>query len=168
MRGWALSCSGRHEEGVAELERGLADELRASDIWAAMVGTFLAEAHLRHRRPQAARAALDHVLSITRAMPTYFHEPELLRVEAELLRLAGREAEARRLLLQSIETARNHGSWALAVRAALALARPPWAGGEADLKMLGDLYERLPAENDTDYGREARALLGRGTATAVP
>jgi DNA-binding SARP family transcriptional activator len=168
MRGWALSCLGKHEEGVAELERGLADELRASDIWAAMVGTLLAEAHLRHGRPKAARDALDHVLSLTQAMPAFFYEPELLRVEAEWLRTAGRERDARRLLVQAIETGRRHGSWALAVRAALALVRSSSAEHEPDLSLLAGLYERLPAENDTDYAREARALLGRGVATTVP
>jgi hypothetical protein len=30
------------------------------------------------------------------------------------------------------------------------------------------VYERVPAENETDYGREARALLGRGVAAIVP
>ncbi len=168
MRGWALSCLGRDQEGVAELERGLADELRASDIWAAMVGTVLAEVHLRHGRQEAARDVLDQMLSLTESMPRYFYEPELLRIEAECLRLAGQEDDARQLLLQATRTARQHGSWALAVRSALALARPPSAEHEADLKLLGDLCERLPPENDTDYGREARALLGRGVATAVP
>jgi ATP/maltotriose-dependent transcriptional regulator MalT len=168
MRGWALSCLGRDGEGVAELDRALADELRASDIWAAMVGTLLAEAHLRNGRRKAARDVLDHMLSLTQSMPAYFYEPELLRVEAEWRRLAGQEADARRLLLQSIETARQHGSWALAVRAALALVRPRSAGREADLRLLGDLCERLPADNDTDSGREARAVLGRGVATTVP
>jgi hypothetical protein len=168
MRGWAFSCLGSQEEGIAELERGLADELRASDIWAAAVGTLLAEAHLRHGQPNAARGALDHVLSLTRAMPTYVFEPELLRVEAEWLRTAGRERDARRLLVRSIETAQQHGSWALAVRAALALTHSSSPGEEADLSRLGGLYERLPAENDTDYAREARALLGRGVATTIP
>jgi len=168
MRGWALSCLGQHEEGVAELERALADELRASDIWAAMVGTVLAEAHLRDGRRKAARGVLDRVLSLTKSMPTYFYEPELLRVEAEWLRLAGQEGDARRILLRSIETARQHGSHALAIRSALALARRPSAEHKADLRLLGDLCDRLPAENDTDYGREARALLGRGVATAMP
>jgi ATP/maltotriose-dependent transcriptional regulator MalT len=133
-----------------------------------MVGTLLAEAHLRNGRRKAARDVLDHMLSLTQSMPAYFYEPELLRVEAEWRRLAGQEADARRLLLQSIETARQHGSWALAVRAALALVRPRSAGREADLRLLGDLCERLPADNDTDYGREARAVLGRGVATTVP
>jgi len=168
MQGWALSCLGRHHEGVAELERALADELRASDIWAAMVGALLAEVHLRRGRRKTARDVLNHVLSLTQAMPSYFYAPEVFRVEAEWLRLGGREDDARRLLLRATSTARQHGSWALAIRAALALARVPSAEQDADLRMLGDLYERLPAENDTDYGREARFLLGRGVATTVP
>jgi hypothetical protein len=28
------------------------------------------------------------------------------------------------------------------------------------LRLLGDVCERLPPGNDTDYGREAKALLG--------
>jgi DNA-binding SARP family transcriptional activator len=168
MRGWALSTMGRNEQGVAELERALADELQSSHIWAAMIGGLLAEAHLRHGRPAAARDLLDQTRSLTGSMTTYSFEPDLLRVEAELLRLAGEEGEARRLLLQSIETARQHGSWALAIRSALALARSPSIGHEADLRLLGDLCERLPAENDTDYGRAARALLGDGVAKALP
>jgi ATP/maltotriose-dependent transcriptional regulator MalT len=168
MRGWALSCLLREEEGVAELERALADELRASNIWAAVVGTLLAEVHLRRGRPDAARDALDQMVLLTQSMPRYFYEPELLRVEAEWLRSAGREGDARRLLLRAIKTAREHGSWALAIRAALALARPPVAGDQADLKLLAHLYEHLPPDNDTDYGRETKGWLGAGIATTVP
>jgi hypothetical protein len=109
------------------------------------------------------------MLSLTESIPKYFYEPEILRVEAEWLRLCGRQDDARRLLFRSIETARQHGSWALAVRSALALVRTPSGGHEAaDLQLLGDLCERLPADNDTDYGRDARALLGRRVARAVP
>jgi hypothetical protein len=159
MRGWALARMGRSEEGVLELERALAAELRASHIWAAMIGTLLAEIHLREGRRAAARDLLDQMRSLIHSMPDYFYAPELLRVEAEWLRLARQEAEARTLLLESIQTARQHGSWALAVRSALALARAPSANRDADLKRLGDLHQRLPIDNDTDYGREARALL---------
>ena len=165
MRGWALSRMERDEEGIAELERALADELRASHIWAAMIGGLLAEVHLDHGRQEAARAQLDQTRSLTASMSAYFFEPELLRIEAELHRLAGQDAGARQLLLRSIETARQHGSWALAVRSALALQRPGSAEHEADLKLLAELFERLPADNDTDYGREARALLGQGVTT---
>jgi DNA-binding SARP family transcriptional activator len=168
MRGWALSRIGRDEEGVAELERALADELQASDIWAAMIGTLLAEAHLRYQRPEAARALLGQVRSLTQSMPTYFYGPEIFRIEAELLRLDGREDKSRQLLLRAISTARNHGAWALAVRSALALSRLPSGTREADLRLLADLLERLSPENDTDYERDARGLLGERDATTAP
>ncbi len=170
MRGWALARLGDEEEGVAELDRALADELRASHIWAAMIGGLLAEVHLRRGRRDLACDLLVRVRTLTASMPAYFFEPELLRVEAEWLQLAGQVADARALLLESIQAARLHGSWAFAVRSALVLARLPSAEGEGDgeVRLLAELYERLPPENDTDYGREARALLGRDAATTVP
>ena len=101
-------------------------------------------------------------------MSTYLYEPELRRVEAEWMRLDGREDDARRLLLRAISTAREQSSWALAIRSGLALARPRSASYKADLGLLADLYERLPPENDTDYGREAKALLGEDFTTTAP
>ena len=170
MRGWALARLGDEEEGVVELERALTDELRASHIWAAMIGGLLAEVHLRRGRRDVACDLLVKMRTLTASMPANFFEPELLRVEAEWLQLAGQEAEARALLLESIQAARLHGSWAFAVRSAVALAHLPSTNGdgEADLRLLAELYERLPPENDTDYGGEARALLGRDAATRVP
>jgi tetratricopeptide (TPR) repeat protein len=168
MRGWALVRVGRTEEGIAELERALADELQSSNIWAAMIGALLAEAQLRLGRPTAARDVLDDMLSLTRAMPSYVFEPELLRIEAEWLRADEREDDARRLLLRAISIACEHGSLALAVRSALALARPPSVARDADLELLGDLCDRLPPDNATDYSREARALLAEDTASAQP
>ena len=168
MRGWALTRLGEEEEGVGELERALEDELRASHIWAAMIGAILAEVHLRHGRREVARALLDQTHSLVRSMPMYLYEPELLRVEAEWLRRAGLEDDARRLLLRATSTSRKHGSSALAVRSALALVRSPSGDHDADLRLLADLCERLPPENDTDYGREARALLGGGVTTTLP
>ena len=168
MRGWALARLGDEEEGVAELERALADELPASRIWSAMIGGLLAEVHLRRDRRDLACDLLVRMRTLTASMPAYFFEPELLRVEAGCLQLAGQEADARALLLKSIQVAHLHGSWAFAVRSALVLARLSSAVDGADLRLLAELYERLPRENDTDYGREARALLGRDAAATVP
>jgi tetratricopeptide (TPR) repeat protein len=166
MRGWALARLGRDEEGVVELKRALADELRLSDIWAAMIGALLAEVYLRLGRPTAARHVLDEMLALTRTMPSHVFEPELLRAEAAWLRMGGREDDARQLLLRAISTAREHGSWALAIRSALALARPHSAARTGALKLLGELCERLPLDNATDYARDARALLGNGSTSS--
>jgi tetratricopeptide (TPR) repeat protein len=167
MRGWALSREGHDEEGIAELEKALADELKASHIWAVVIETLLAEIHIRRGRREAARDLLDQTRSQTVSMATCFFEPELLRVEAHWLVLVGREDEARQLLLRAIATAREHGSWAFAVRAAVALAHARSAEHAADLKVLAELCEHLPPENDTDYGREAQALLDRPARTTT-
>ena len=167
MRGWALSCSARDVEGVAELERALADELRASDMWAAMVAALLAEVHMRQGRDEAARDLLDQMRSLTKSKPRCLFEPEFLRVESQWLVAAGQADEARRLLLQSIATAQEHGSLALAIRAALALAGIPSAAHGADLALLGELCDRLPPENDTAYRREAEALVSASAAGQV-
>jgi hypothetical protein len=159
---------GRNKEGVAELEKALADEVQSSNIWAAMIGALLAEAHLRQGRPRAARHALDDTHALTRAMPSYVFEPELLRIEAEWLRVTGREDDARRLLLRAISIAGEHGSWALAIRSGLALALPRSAARATDLKLIADLCERLPPDNATDYGREAKVLLTEGSAATRP
>jgi hypothetical protein len=159
MRGWALSSLGRDEEGVAELERGLADELGASDIWAAMIAALLAETHVRQARQTPARDVLDRMRSLTESKPAGLFEPEFLRVEAHWLARAGRGDEARPLLLEAISTAEHHGSLALAIRAALALAGTPSTDHQADLTLLDELCNRLPSENATDYAREAQSLL---------
>jgi tetratricopeptide (TPR) repeat protein len=164
MHGWALASIGRGEEGAAELERALADELRASPIWAAMTATFLAEIHLSEGRDEVARELLDQMRSLTASMAGYYYAPELLRIEAEWLRRAGRQADARRLLLVSVRTAQQHGSLALAVRSALELARSESPDELADLKFLRELCERLPVDNVTDYARDARALVGLAAA----
>ena len=85
---------GRDEEGVEELERALADELKSSDIWAAMIGALLAEVTYATGDGSSAEV-LDHTRRSLGSMPSYVFEPEILRVEAEWLRLHDREDEAR-------------------------------------------------------------------------
>jgi hypothetical protein len=87
-----------------------------------------------------------------------------VRVEDQWLAGAGQGDEARRLLLLAVATAQEQGSLALAVRAALALARTPSADHRADLTLLSELCDRLAPENETDYGREAQSLVGASTA----
>jgi hypothetical protein len=53
---------------------------------------------------------------------------------------------------------------ALAIRAALALARTPSTEQGTDLTLLSELCGRLPRENDTDYRREAQSFVGAATA----
>jgi hypothetical protein len=150
------------QEGVAELEGVLSGHLRmASYVTAVLFGAPPRGAHLRCGRCDSARAVIDKMRPLAESMRTYVFEPELLRVEAGGLRDGGREADARRLLLRATEKARSQGSWALAVRAAVSLAGKASVDHGADLELLSDLCSHLPPDNDTDYGREANALLDR-------
>lgn len=160
MRGWALSCLERHDEGVAELERALDDELRASEVWAAMAAGLLAEVHMRQGRHDTARALLDQMRSLTESKPPCLFEPEFLRLEAQLLTSAGEDAEARRLLHQAVATTQQQGSLAFAIRAAHALASSPSPDNRADLTLLSAMCDRLPLETDTAYRRDAQSLVG--------
>ena len=169
MRGWALARMGRYEEGVAELERALADELRSSDIWAAMVGGLLAEVHVSQGHPAASTArprrcegdhAGDPVVRLRAGAP-----PDRGRVAARG-RSRGRRPPA------PASSGRNGprpdvvgpGSpLGACARTAAADARA------ADLELLAELCERLPADNATDYRREAGALLTcPPTVSSVP
>ena len=163
MRGWALSELGRHEESVSELEVALADELRASNIWASLIAAFLAEVHMRTGRHEAAKRALDQMRSLTASKPSSLFEPDVLRIEAQWLAGLGDDDGATQLLLRAIATADEHGSPVLAIRAASALVQA--ASGrnareqQGDLRLLRDLCARLPSENDTEYRRAAERLI---------
>jgi len=124
-----------------------------------MIATMLAEIHVREGRLDVARERLDQVRSLTEPMPTYYYEPEVLRVEAQWHLRLGCQAEADRLLSVSIRRAQQHGSWALAVRSALELTEAHSSARNADVELLRSVYEHLPADNDTDYARKARTLL---------
>jgi DNA-binding SARP family transcriptional activator/predicted ATPase len=169
VRGWALSSIGRYDEGVAELEVALATQVAAAaDPYAAMTSTFLAEAHLRHSRRDPARAAVHQMLSLSDPIGRYVYTPEILRVEAEWLVLEDRADEASRLLLQAVDTAREQGSWVMALRAAVELARMRSAEHESNLRLLAEVVNRVPAECRLRELEEARVLLGRSVAEAMP
>jgi tetratricopeptide (TPR) repeat protein len=147
MRGWTLSQMGRHVDAIEELQRALADQRRVvNNVNGVIIDAILAEAYLCAERPDSARSLLDEMRPLAESMETCTFEPELLRVEAEWLRLAGQEHDARQLLHRTIRTAREHGSLALALRAAVQLARKPSAQRDSDLDRLEDLCNRLPPE----------------------
>jgi tetratricopeptide (TPR) repeat protein len=169
IRGWALSSLGRYGEGVAELEAALAKQgAAASDGFAAMTSTFLAEAHLRHRRRDRARPAVHQMVSRSNAIGRYVYTPEILRVEGEWLVLERRTDEAQRMLRQAVDTAREQGACVMALRAAVALARIPSGERASNLQQLAEVVNCVPAECRSRELHEARALLGQPVAGATP
>ena len=157
-RGWALSSYGHHEEGAAELEHALATQLQGvARVYAAVTAAYLVEAYIGCDRPESARPVLEEMRTLSARIGPYFGTPELRRVEARWLALEGRDKNARQLLLDAVALACAQGSWALALRAGLALVGS--SSAEADFKLLADLCDRFPTHADSPDLREARTLL---------
>jgi len=161
---WALQINGDAEAALRESERALAleDEVVHPQFFGiahAMRGWALSCIG----REEEGVAELERALS-DELQASDIWAAMIGALLAEALLRQGRRGAARDVL----DTAREDRSRALAVRSALALARSPSAGHDAALRLLGDLCHRLPPENDTDYGREARTLLSEGVATTMP
>jgi predicted negative regulator of RcsB-dependent stress response len=84
---------------------------------------MLAHIHLRLGQVQEGLAAVDEALTWPSVTEEYSYLPELHRVRGELLRLAGREDEARAEFLEAIRFAQEHEMVAYAQRARASLHR---------------------------------------------
>ncbi|MFY0527595.1 protein kinase domain-containing protein [Archangium gephyra] len=124
MRGWALAELGRPQEGLVQMRQVL-EQWQRSGIIAGMHHNLglLAHIHLRLGQVQEGLAAVDEALTWPAVTEEYSYLPELHRVRGELLRLAGREDEARAAFLEAIRFAQEHEMVAYAQRAQASLRR---------------------------------------------
>jgi class 3 adenylate cyclase/tetratricopeptide (TPR) repeat protein len=125
MRAWALSELGRPQEGLIQMQRAL-EQWKHSGIVAGMHHNLgmLAHIHLRLGQAEEGLAAVDEALTWPPRTEEYSYVPELHRVRGELLRLAGREEEAREEFLKAVHFAHAHEMVAYEQRALASLSRP--------------------------------------------
>jgi class 3 adenylate cyclase/tetratricopeptide (TPR) repeat protein len=160
-RGAALSEDGRHEEGVAELRKGL-EIFRTTGqrVSHRLYLCWLAQAFARAGALAEASATVEEGLGMS--PEERLLEPELHRLRAELLiGQGGDTAQAEASFREAIELARRLAAHSLELRAATSYAR--WLGrvGRADeaRRWLAEPCGWFPAGLDTRDLREARALL---------
>lgn len=116
-----------------------------------------AEVQIRLGRLGAAVAALDKARELVTQRQMRAWEPELLRVEAELLLARGGEpAAALPPLQQALALATERGAQSLALRIAISLARLTGDAGSSGLRAISAGFAE---GQDTPDQREARALL---------
>ena len=125
LKGLLLAQEGRADEGVALMREGGAGhratgtELGAS-VWA---GGWLAEGLLRAGRVEEALHVLDEALAFVERTGERFHEAELWRLRALVLRRSGAgDAEAEAALDRALASARETNAKSLELRAEQALA----------------------------------------------
>src|SRR5262249_22609285 len=123
LHGWALAAGGSSDEGIAELEDGLA---LSRETGAHMDDPYhlalLAEASAPAGRSDDAFAALEAARAHAPAGRSFFFASELLRIEGELLLRLGKPEDGDTRLREALRLARTRQSPSLELRAALALA----------------------------------------------
>jgi len=161
--GWAIAEQGRALEGTARIRDGL-DAYRATGA-ALFVPYFLALLATTHgvsgRVAEGLRLLVDALDAVNATGERWF-EPELHRVQGELLRLAGRDrGTTEACFLRAAAIARKQGAKLWELRAARSLARLRRDQGrhvEAH-DLLAPVYDWFAEGFDTADLRDAKALL---------
>ncbi len=162
LRGWAMAEQGRNEEGIAQIQEGLA-AVRATgtELVLPFDLCLLAEACRETGRLEDGLSALAEALSI--ADRTGVFEAEMYRLKGELLLRQDHStvAEAQICFERAVEIARNQSAKSPELRATMSLARLLEKQGKRDeaRTMLVEIYGWFTEGFDTADLREAKALL---------
>jgi class 3 adenylate cyclase/tetratricopeptide (TPR) repeat protein len=119
------------------------------------------KASLRTGNVDEGLARIEEALGLCGKLVARLHEPELLRLKAELVRQRDGDAAAEPLLARALEIARRDGGKFHELQVATSLARlQSRQGRTADARaLLAGVYEWFTEGFDAPYVREARELL---------
>jgi tetratricopeptide (TPR) repeat protein len=158
--GWAISLQGIADEGIAEMEDGLA-KLRAlsHDVTGRM--HWLAEAYGAAGRLADALSAAEEALSLAVSTNQFQAEAPLYRLKGDLLLGQGIAAEAEACFERAIEIARSQSAKGYELRAATSLARLWQKQGKRDeaRALLQGVYGWFTEGFDTADLTDARDVL---------
>lgn len=163
LRGWAQVEQGQVVEGLETLRRHLeAYRSIGADSGMPQYCAMAAEAYLRAGRPDAGLEAVAEALALIERTDERWWEPELHRLQGELLLAAGGGADAAETCFgRAIGIARARGARALELRAATSLARLRRDRGQAGAAraLLAPLLDGFRGGGETRDLVAAAALL---------
>jgi predicted ATPase len=164
VRGWALAAQGQAEEGMTQLQQGLA-AYRAvgAQLGLSWLLPLLAEAYGKAGQVEAGLQTLAEAWALVAQTQERSYEAELYRLQGALLlaRSAAHHAEAETCFHQALEIARRQEAKSLELRAAMSLARL-WQqqGKQAEAhELLAPVYSWFTEGFDTADLQDAKALL---------
>ena len=177
QRGWLLAERGEREEGLAQMQEGLAKhrEIGAMVLIPAFLG-MVAEVHRKLGRPADGLSAVAEALTVAQQSGQHYWEAELHRLTGVLTlqaetsserdpRSAGSDTsatgDAESHILQAMEIARRQGAKSLELRATVSLSRL-WADRGQPREahaLLSNVYGWFTEGFDTADLSEARSLL---------
>jgi tetratricopeptide (TPR) repeat protein len=181
LRGWALAQQGQAEEGLAQIQEGMAAyQETGAQLARPMLLGLLAETYRKMGRLKEGLEVTEEALASARATEERMQEIWLLWLKGELtLQQQSKvqspkskvsstphpesptSVEAEGYFLEAIAIARRQEARLMELRATVSLSRL-WRqqGKKADARrMLAEIYGWFTEGFDTEYLREARALL---------
>jgi predicted ATPase len=173
LRGSALAKQGQTEEGIAQMQQGLADiQAMGTEAGRAVYLADLATAYAKVGRVEEGLTLLAEALAHTHKTGGRDWEAELYRLKGELLlaqesksqkaeRETDAQGEAEACFLQAIEIAQKQQAKSWELRASMNLARLWQQQGKrhAARDMLSTIYNWFTEGFDTKDLQEAKALL---------
>jgi DNA-binding response OmpR family regulator/class 3 adenylate cyclase/predicted ATPase/ABC-type cobalamin transport system ATPase subunit len=169
LEGWHAGHCGRPADAVARLRLGLELwEQRGSRVFRPVCMAFLAEAYFADDQTELAKTTFEAALQIGSETGERWAEPEILRLQAELL--AGKKDHPPKFAItrleKAIELARQQGSRSLELRATMSLARILARKGKPSqmLERLSNIYQTFGEGFGTADLIEAKSML---TTTTV-
>ena len=164
LQGWVLTQRGQHEEGIALIQRGMADyRAQGAVLTYPYMLAMLAESYGQIGDIDKGLAAIHEALELAHAHDERWWEAELYRLQAEL-RLQQHEPDITQAiadLQQALTIARRQEAKSLELRAATSLARLLLRQGDtaAARDWLAPVYSWFTEGFDTLDLQEAKALL---------
>jgi predicted ATPase len=164
VRGWAVVEQGHLEEGIAEMQRGLAQwRATGTEILVPFFLALLAQGYTRCSKFEDGVKSLDDAFDAVRRGGAKLWEPELHRLKGVLLlsQPAKNEIEAEARFRKAMEVAKDQSAKSFELRAATSLARL-WQGqGKiSDARgLLVPAYEWFTEGFDTPDLIEAKELI---------
>jgi predicted ATPase len=183
QRGWAWTEQGQGEEGIAQIQQGLAAwRATGAEVERPYILARLAEAYGKVRQPEEGLTVLAEALVTVEKTEERFYEAELYRLKGELtlqkfqgpsskfqvppspqplISNTHAEAEAEACFLKAIEIAQRQQAKSLELRATISLARLWQQQGKQHVarSMLSEIYGWFTEGFDTKDLQEAKALL---------
>jgi predicted ATPase len=173
-RGWALVEQGQGEEGIAQIQQGLAT-WRAIGAELFRPGSLgqLAEAYGKMGQGEEGLSALAEALAVVDKTGVRFCKAELYRLKGELVLQSGVQGPASESLIlnpqleaevcfqKAIEVALHQRAKSLELRAVMSLSRLWQQQGKKDeaRRLLAEIYGWFTEGFDTKDLQEAKALL---------
>jgi predicted ATPase len=162
MKGWAIGCAGKLEDGLALMKKGIDAAATIGGIHWPHYHSLFAILQARAGNMQASLSAINTVKELIVETGEYFWQAEALRIEGEVGLFLGtcrRQAEVR--FVQALEVARKQQAKSFELRAAMSMARLWRDQGKRQQAhdLLAPVYGWFTEGFDTLDLKQAKALL---------